>query len=157
MTLQRLCAATGAVLALLAGPASAQALLDGSHIDEIATIARSYGTATLEAQDDGAPRIAGAIKGVPYQLFFMNCMAGADCEDVNFYAAFAEIKPTMDALNSWNRDRRFGNAYLDADLDAVIEFDINLEHGVSRENLEAAFGIWSLLLEQYAEYVGYRP
>lgn len=143
---------------LLAGPAAAQSVVDGSKVDEIVTLARGYGSATLETQSDGAPRIAGNIKGVPYYVFFMNCTAaGAACEDLNFYAGFADIKPTMDALNAWNRDKRFGNAYLDSDLDAAIEYDVNLEYGVTRENLDAAFGLWSVLLEQYVEYVGFKP
>ena len=147
----------GVALALAAGPAAAQELLDGGKVDEIVTIAKGYGSAILEKQPDGHPRIAGNIKGVPYYVFFMNCSSEGACEDINFYAGFADIKPTMDALNAWNRDKRFGNAYLDADLDAAIEYDVNLEYGVSRDNLDAAFGVWSVLLAQYTEYVGYRP
>lgn len=143
--------------ALTASPALAQAIVDGSQVDDIVTIARGYGSAKLETQEDGAPRIAGNIKGVPYYVFFLNCAEDAACEDLNFYAGFANIKPTMDALNAWNRDKRFGNAYLDADLDAAIEYDMNLEYGVTRENLDAAFGLWSVLLEQYTSYVGYKP
>ena len=33
---------------------------------------------------------------------------------------------------------------------------MNLEYGVTRENLDAAFGVWSLILEQYADYIGYK-
>jgi hypothetical protein len=142
---------------LAALPAMAQELVDGSMVDEIVTIASGYGSATLERQPGGTHRIAGNIEGVPYSVFFMNCDAPDLCQDLNFYAAFAGIKPTMDAVNAWNRDKRFGNAYLDSDLDAVIEFDINLEHGVSRDNLDAAFSLWSVLLGQYTDYVGYKP
>lgn len=138
------------------GPATAQEVIDGSRIDEIVAIAAAHGEARLEAQANGDPRIAGTIGGVSYQLFLMNCTANTDCEDLNFYAGFRDIKPTMDALNAWNRDKRFGNAYLDADLDAVIEYDVNIEYGVSRDNLDAAFGLWALLSSEYAAYVGYR-
>jgi hypothetical protein len=150
------CALLAATLSLLALPAVGQELIDGGKVDDIVTIARGYGAATLEDQPGGAPRIAGNINGVPYYVFFMNCAADAPCEDINLYAAFAGVKPTMDALNAWNRDRRFGNAYLDADLDAAIEFDVNLEHGVSRDNLDAAFSLWSVLLTEYTAYVGYK-
>lgn len=149
--------ATAVLGTLASGPALAQSVIDGSAVDEIVTIARGYGAATLESQGDGNPRISGNIKGVPYYVFFMNCTDKTACEDINFYAGFANLKPTMDALNAWNRDKRFGNAYLDADLDAAIEYDVNLEYGVTRENLDAAFGVWSVLLEQYTEYVGYKP
>ena len=146
-----------AALVAMAVPAAAQDLVDGSKVDDIVTLARGYGAAELEDQPGGAPRIAGNIKGVPYYVFFMNCGSdGTACEDLNFYSAFAGVKPTMDALNAWNRDKRFGNAYLDADLDAAIEFDVNLEHGVSRDNLDAAFSLWSVLLGEYTAYVGYK-
>ena len=144
------------VLAVLSAPTLAQELVDGGDVDAILEIAKAHGEAVLEIQTDGDPRISGRINGLGYQLFFMNCTAGKDCEDLNFYAGFAELKPTVDAINDWNRNKRFGNAYLDSDLDAVIEFDVNLEFGVSRDNLDAAFGLWELLLQQYAEHIGYR-
>ena len=136
-----------------AAPASAQTV-DGSAVDDILALAQQYGEATLATQAGGQPRIAGEAGGVPYQLFFLHCDSGI-CEDINFYAGFAGIKPTMDSLNAWNRGNRFGRAYLDSDLDAVIEYDINLEHGVTRDNLNAAFGVWSLVLGEFADYIGY--
>ncbi len=137
----------------LSAPALAENI-DGSAIDDIVRIAKGYGEASLETQGNGQPRIAGTVGGVPYQVFFLNCDSGA-CEDLNFYAGFGGIKPTMDSMNAWNRDKRFGRAYVDSDLDAVIEYDINLEYGVARDNLNAAFGVWSLVLGEFASYVGY--
>ena len=142
------------LLGLAVQPAAAQTL-DGSAVDDIVAIAKGYGDATLETQDNGQPRIAGNVNGIPYQVFFLNCSDDGACEDLNFYAGFAGVKPAMDAMNAWNRDKRFGRAYLDSDLDAVIESDLNLEYGVSRDNLNAAFGVWSLVLAEFAGYVGY--
>ena len=155
MQLRTLATALGLGLTL-AGPAAAQSIVDGSKVDDIVSIARSYGAAELEKRDNGDPRIAGQIDGLTYQVFFMNCTADKGCEDINFYAGFTDTKPTMDALNDWNRNKRFGNAYLDSDLDAVIEYDVNLEYGVTRENLEAAFGLWSRLLGDFATYIGFK-
>jgi hypothetical protein len=146
---------SAALLIGFSAPACAQTI-DGSAVDDILSLARGYGEATLETQGNGQPRIAGKVGEVPYQVFFLNCGSGA-CEDLNFYAGFAGLKPTMDSLNAWNRDKRFGRAYLDSDLDAVIEYDINLEYGVSRDNLNAAFGVWSLVLGEFAGYVGFSP
>ena len=49
----------------------------------------------------------------------MNCTDNANCEDVNFYSGFLDNKPDLETINAWNRDKRFGKAYLDSDLDAV--------------------------------------
>lgn len=146
----------GALAIGVAFSAQAQSLIDGSQVDEILNAARGYGAATLDSQSNGDPKISGKIEGISYQVFFMNCTDNKDCEDLNFYAGFLDNKQTLEAINAWNRDKRFGKAYLDSDLDAVIEFDINLEHGVSQKNLDAAFSLWSLVLDQYATYIGYK-
>lgn len=146
--------AAAMVLATGAG-AQAQTILDGANVDEIVKIAATYGAAELGQQSNGDPRITGNINGITYQVFFLNCAENASCEDLNFYAGFLDNKQTLDVINAWNRDKRFGKAYLDTDQDAVIEFDLNLEHGVTAENLDAAFRLWSLILDQYTTYIGY--
>jgi hypothetical protein len=146
----------GGVIALSAAFAvQAQTVIDGSQTDEILNLARGYGAAHLETQSNGDPQISGKIEGVTYQVYFMNC-TDENCEDLNFYAGFLDNKQTLDAINSWNRDKRFGKAYLDAELDAVVEFDVNLEHGVTRENLDAAFAVWTLVLEQFTAHIGHK-
>jgi hypothetical protein len=145
----------GVGLALaLAAPVAAQDFVDGASTGEILEIAKIYGDANAGTQSNGNPKIAGVIAGIPYQLYFMNCTDGTNCEDVQFYSGFLDVKPDLETINAWNRDKRFGKAYLDSDLDAVIEWDVNLEHGLTRENMDAAFSLWWLLLDQYTTYVG---
>lgn len=136
--------------------ASAQEVIDGSNVDEIVNIARGYGSATLASQDNGDPRIDGKIDGVQYYVIFRNCTDNTACEDLNFYAGFLDNKQTMDAINAWNRDKRFAFAFLDSDLDASITYDVNIEYGVTPKNLDASFSIWSLVLKQYADYIGFQ-
>jgi hypothetical protein len=143
------------LIAGFAGAAHAQTIVDGAAVDEILNIARGYGSANLETQTNGDPKIEGKIEGVLYQVYFMNCTDNANCEDLNFYSGFLDVKPDLDTINAWNRDKRFGKAYLDGDLDAVVEWDVNLEYGVTRDNLDAAFAVWSLILGEYTDYIGY--
>ena len=155
MGLRTILAAATLVLGGTSG-AVAQELVDGTNVDEVANIARGFGSVTLDKASNGDPMIEGKIEGVSYYLFFRNCADdNTQCEDLNFYAGFLDNKQTMEAINAWNRDKRFGKAYLDSDLDAVIEYDVNLEHGVSRENLDSTFQVWSLILKQYADYIGF--
>lgn len=147
----------GVMLALGSGAATAQSMVDGTSIDEIANIARGYGSVSVETASSGNPMISGKIDGVSYYVFFRNCSeAHTDCEDLNFYAGFLDNKQSLDAINAWNRDKRFGRAYLDRDLDAVIEYDVNLEYGISRQNLDSSFGVWSLLLRQFSDHIGFQ-
>ncbi|QMV01619.1 YbjN domain-containing protein [Devosia sp. D6-9] len=130
-------------------------LIDGNDVNAILELARGYGETKLEKQDNGDPKIKGDLDGITYAIYFMNCTDNKDCEDLNFYAGFLDLKPEMDVINSWNRDKRFGKAYLDSDGDAVVEMDLNLEHGISSDNLDADISVWSLVVEQYAEHIGY--
>lgn len=131
-------------------------LVDGSNAQTILDLARGHGDATMEKQKNGDPRIAGETGGVKYAIYFMNCTNNTDCEDLNFYAGFADLKPKIDLINAWNRDKRFGKAYLDKDNDAVVEMDFNLEHGVSSDNLDAAFTVWDLVVDQYVTHIGFK-
>lgn len=156
MSLRAILAAAVLTIGTIAG-ASSQELVDGTNVDEVANIARGYGSVTMETSSSGDPMLSGKIEGVSYYVFFRNCSdSNTDCEDLNFYAGFLDNKQTMEAINAWNRDKRFGKAYIDADLDAVIEYDVNLEYGVDRRNLDSSFAVWSLILKQFAEYIGFK-
>jgi len=151
---RQLAAAT--VFALLCAGAFAQeqSVVDGRRVDDIISVARNFGSATLESQQSGAPRIAGRIEGTGYQVYFLNCDdQGRNCADLNFYAGFLNAKLEPDKVNRWNADKRFGRVYLDQDGDAVIEMDLNVQHGVTRANLAESFAIWRLLLAQFTDYL----
>jgi hypothetical protein len=145
----------GGALAL-ALTASAQAQnITGADTDEILNAARGYGSATLGEQSNGDPQITGKINGITYQVYFRNCTNGADCEDLNFYLGFLDIKPTLEVINDWNFNKRFSRAYLDQDQDACVEMDLDMVKGVNAEYLDAQFALWNMVVEQFSEHVGY--
>jgi len=150
-----LCAvfALGPVCAAQAA-ASAPAILDGNSTDDILNLMRGYGSALLGTQDSGDPKISGKIDGQAYTMYFSNCTKGKDCEDVDLYAGYLDVKPAQDLINSWNRDKRFSRAYLDKDGDAGIDMDINLEHGVTTDNLDSTLSVWAQLVKQFSTYIG---
>lgn len=135
--------------------ANAQRLITGSSIDTIIAVARGYGSAALASQSNGAPKISGSIAGMGYAIYFTGCTKSRNCTELNFYAGFIDVKPTLDKINTWNASKRFGRAYLDADRDASIEMDVNLKEGISRENMAANFEIWRLVLVQFAQFSGF--
>ncbi len=156
MSTKTLLAAAGLCLALTA-TASAQTLLTGADVDEVLNAARGYGAATLTSQSNGDPQITGKINGITYQVYFKNCTDNADCEDINFYLGFLDLKPTLESINDWNLNKRFSRAYLDGDQDACVEMDLDLVRGVTAEYLDSQFGLWNMVLNQFAEHVGYQP
>ena len=146
----------GALLAALALPTQAQTLITGTDTAEVLNAARGYGAASLTTQDNGDPQITGKINGISYQVYFRNCTNNADCEDLNFYAGFLDTKPTLETINDWNYNKRFSRAYLDQDKDACIEMDLDLVKGVTAEYLDAQFSVWSMIVTQFPEHVGFK-
>jgi len=142
-------------MAIPATPAAAQEIVDGGRIDAIIAVARNYGSATIDTQHDGNPKIAGRMSGVPYSVFFLNCATQTTCNDMNFYAGFLGAKLPPEKINRWNQDKRFGKAYLDQDGDAVIEMDVNIQDGVTRANMSQTFAIWRLLMDQFTRFIGF--
>lgn len=134
----------------------AQDTLTGADTSEILSIARGYGSAKLASQSNGDPQINGKIDGISYQIYFRNCTGNADCEDLNFYSGFLDLKPSLKVINTWNASKRFSRAYLDEVNDACVEMDIDLVEGVSSEYLTSQFSVWNMILTQFAEHVGYR-
>jgi hypothetical protein len=142
---------------LFSSPAQAAetgTLIFGSDVDAIVNIARNYGSATIETQKSGLPKISARIGSALYAVYFQNCATPQNCDDLNLYAGFLDTKPTPDRINAWNSKKRFGRAYIDPDGDAALEMDIILKNGVSPANLSASFAIWRLMLLQFTEYLG---
>lgn len=149
---------TTAALALaLTTTAQAQTAITGNDTAEVLNAARGYGAATLTTQANGDPQIEGKINGITYQIYFRNCTEGANCEDLNFYLGFSDIKPTLEKINEWNFSKRFSRAYLDQVQDACVEMDLDLAKGVSAEYLDSQFSLWNQVIAQYSEFVGYQP
>ncbi|WP_072338644.1 YbjN domain-containing protein [Devosia enhydra] len=154
-------ASVALLLASIALPSSVQAqaageqIIDGGAVDTVLAIAQRHGDATREHQMNGNPGISGRMADTDYYIYFVNCDSEGVCEDINFYAGFSESQPTLESINEWNRDRRFGKAYIDYEDDAVIEMDINLEYGVTADNLDAGFLVWETVLTEFRTHIGY--
>lgn len=149
-------AAAGALLLALTISTPAQSLITGADTDDILSAARTQGKAALTFQENSDPLINGEMYGLKYQIYFSNCMDDAPCEDLNFYLGFSDLKPDLSVINSWNRDKRFGRAYLDEMGDAVVEMDVDLVKGVTTEHLANQVAVWSQVMTEFAAYIDYR-
>lgn len=129
---------------------SAQSLIEATDVEEIVSIARGYGSATVQADSGGAPQIVGRIDGVQYTVNFYGCENTSGCTTIQFRAAWTNPgSVTLNDMNRWNQDKRFGKAYLDVENDPVIEWDVNLFGGVSALNLDDTFDWWKIVLDNF--------
>ncbi|MEX8503663.1 MAG: YbjN domain-containing protein [Leptothrix ochracea] len=144
-----------ASLALVQGAAAQNSteLITAADPEKILEVAKGFGSATLETDAQGDPKIVGRVEGTKYGLYFYGCKGGKQCTDIQFNAAWSEVKVSLDQLNGWNSTRRYGKAFLDRDGDPVLQMSVNLDHGVSRKNLEDTFDWWAKIVPEFRHKV----
>jgi hypothetical protein len=129
----------------------AETLVTADDTAKIIEIARGFGSAELEFEDDGSPRIRARMGGQRYMIFFYGCEGGKDCASVQFWTYLAAPADPYAAANDWNSRRRFGNAHIDGDGDLAVTMDVNLWGGVSVKNLDDSFDWWRVILDLLRE------
>ena len=163
--------AAAAVL-LLAIPAQAQMSVRGGKqvaaagdagqlvigdADQVAAAMRAAGhPVERSVAGDGTPRLDGVLDGWSYSVYFYGCR-GDLCDAIQFSAGFDEDEPVEhDLINRWNRDNRFGRAYLDDEGDPWVEMDINMEgDGVTLSNFNETLGYWAVVLPAFVNHIGW--
>lgn len=151
-----LCALLGPLLVLpLQAEAQLGGLVTGQDVDRVVELASAYGPAERRYDDaEDGPWIRAEMDGVVYTISFLNCTAGADCASVQLRAWWeSQGVHTIEQMNQWNRDRRFGTAYLDSNMNATIEFDVNLLGGVTAVNFDDTLQWWQVVLQEFVEDV----
>jgi hypothetical protein len=132
----------------------AEELVDATKADVILEIARGFGSAQLSTDSQGDPKITGRMNGVRYGILFYGCdKEGKNCDDIQFMAGWSGHKVTLKQVNDWNYTKRVGRALLDSDNDPLLLMSVNLDHGVSRRNLDDTFSRWGVALDQFRDSV----
>ena len=149
----RLVAAAAVLMGAMTGPALTQGLLIG-HPETVLDLVRNHGTGDLETDGEGDPMIVAETGGIRYVVYFYDCDDSVLCKSIQFRAAWnAPGAYSMRDMNEWNRDRRFAKAYLDDDGDPTLEMDVNLDFGVTRDNLDDTIDWWRVVLTRFREEV----
>ncbi|MEI5677093.1 MULTISPECIES: YbjN domain-containing protein [unclassified Mesorhizobium] len=108
---------------------------------------------TLEGNDE-APRIASAVNGVNFNIHFgTRCTDGDGWTDFTVSAPFAideEISSVLGAF--WNRRNRFARVYR-TDKQLLIEMDVIVAGGVSRDHLKYQFAVWNDLTTLFLRHL----
>ena len=139
--------------AMLTAPANgAEETIDATDPERILAIAHSFGEAALTTDNLGDPLIEGRIGEKDYRLLFYGCSENRDCKTLMFSAGWESGDLTEEMMAGWNREKRFGKAYLDEDGLATVEMSVNLHGGVTRANLDDTIDWWRLVLAEFADY-----
>lgn len=144
-----------ALLALSTLPAAAQNLIDANNERAVATFIQDQGyRAKLEYLDDGDPVIRSNSSGTNFSIYFFDCDRGTNCKTIQFFVSYdLNDGMTYEKVNEWNRGWRFGKVYLDDENDPFMELDVNIEYGVTHENLADTIDWWLVAMGNFEEFI----
>jgi hypothetical protein len=150
--------AAGCAALLGASPAAA-GLVTASNPQGIVAAMQAAGyKADLSTDKGGDPKIDSGSSGTRFTVFFYGCTDHKDCTAIQFYAGYnLDTAPSLDVVNAWNQERRFGRAYIDKEGDPVIEMDVDLDDGgmspaLFTDNVE----YWAAVMSSFEKHVGFR-
>ncbi|MBN8501432.1 MAG: YbjN domain-containing protein [Sphingomonadales bacterium] len=138
-------------------PANAKNVV--ADVDQIASVLQSAGyKAEIKesAEEKGNRYIRSSASGYNFTILMYGCdETYKNCKSVQFYTAFTSKRPpTLDQMNTYARQNRWGRVYLDKDGDPAIEFDLDLEVGGMSEALFLDnIAYWESIMVGFAKFV----
>ncbi|WP_242415370.1 YbjN domain-containing protein [Sphingomonas panni] len=145
------------VAAMVASVPAAAQTVQGTEPETIMTALREAGyRAALSKDNVGDPVIKSGAAGVDFSVLFYNCTEHKDCKTIQFYAGFVKKGRSLDTMNKWNAEHRFGRAYLDDEKDPRIEMDLDLDKGgMSSALFKANIATWESLLGDFQKAIDF--
>ena len=139
----------------LAGAVSAARAEDGEILQQpdpaaILEIAKGFGSARMEKDDNGDPMIAGRIEGVKYLIYFYGCEDHANCKSLQFSTGYTDPL-SADQANAWNSKYRWVKAY--SGEGSNFKMDVSFAGGITRANLEEQFSNWGAMSGNIKDFV----
>ena len=131
-------------------------LIDSGSYREVVGVVRGFGSAFLTRGDDGREHGFARFDGTSYAIYFMDCNADdTRCETLLFQAMWDGIDGlSLAHVNRWNMERSYGKAYLDPEGQPVLEVSVNLEGGITLQNLDDTVSVWCGMLSSFPAYLG---
>jgi hypothetical protein len=97
----------------------------------------------------GDPLIRSSTGKVVFEVYFFQCGPELRCSSIQFTAPFHRKAATASMIAIWNRDRRFGRAFLDFRGTPWISMDVEATHGMTSEALSANIERWVSVLSAF--------
>lgn len=107
-----------------------------------------------EVHPDGTPELHSSMDGMRFRILFYGC-DGSLCETLQFTTGFDLRQPLpLARVNDWNRERRFGKAFVDAEGDPFVEMDVNLYgEGIGRRTFDDTLDLWRQVLRDFRDHI----
>lgn len=148
---------TAAALAVMPMSAGAQALVDSTDVDIIASLIQDEGYRAVVGTDGvGDPMITSSANGYEFDIFFYGCTEGETCRDVQFSVSFdLEDGMSLTRAQDFNQEKRWAKVYLNEESDPRLEMDYNMYGGVSATNFNDTLDWWVIIMNEFIEYIDF--
>lgn len=142
-------AAAGLLAPAAAG--HAEDLLKSADPDLVLELAKGFGSAEIDKDEDGDPVVHGRIQGIKYVIYFYDCTKGENCRSIQFATGYTDPF-TAEQANAWNTEYRWVRAY--EHDGSNFRMDVDFSGGITRANLEDQMATWDSLIPKIKKLVG---
>ncbi|MEI9404240.1 YbjN domain-containing protein [Mesorhizobium argentiipisi] len=133
-------------LALVAAVSAARAddaeILQKPEPAGVLDIAKGFGSARIDRDNNGDPMISGRVEGVKYVIYFYGCEDHENCKSLQFSTGYTDPL-TADQANAWNAKYRWVKAY--SGDGSNFKMDVSFAGGITKANLEEQFSNWNAM------------
>jgi hypothetical protein len=151
----RLISIVAFAMALAGAALAAPVASPGISPDEVAAVLRGKGhTVEITKDKDGDPLLNATSGAIKYSVYFFDRNRGKRYDAIQF--AHSGPKAAAARIAAWNKDKRFGRAYLDGDGDSWLEMDVETTRGFTTEALEENLERWLSVLDAFKKYLAAR-
>lgn len=129
-------------------------LVAAGGMSQVLSVAKSYGSAELKTASTREPQIVAQMGDSRYVVDFYDCGEAFDgCKSISFVASWEVDGVSHEDINTWNRTKRFGKAFIDTDGSPTIKLPVNLDHGVTAKNLDDTFDWWRVVMRGFRTFL----
>ena len=135
--------ALAAVAFVLAGPVSAQRTREQITAEQLMGLLRDKGL-------EGTMNERGNVIVTATNNKIVFFVSG---QTLQAYFGLRGTSANVNVINEWNKTKRFGRAYIDADGDPCVELDYDLEGGVTDESVKVWFDTVTAIVRAFRTHV----
>ena len=135
--------AVAAVALVIAGPVSAQKMRERITAEQLNGLLGDKG---MEGQVNERGNVV-VNNGGSKIVFFISG------QTLQAYYGLTGTSANVQTMNEWNKTKRFGRAYIDAENDPCVELDYDLEGGASDESIKVWFDTVTAIVRSFKAHV----
>ncbi|MGU9981397.1 YbjN domain-containing protein [Phreatobacter sp. HK31-P] len=119
---------------------------------QMAALLRDRGNPAEVVTENNRTRIRTEIGNRRSSIYFYACNDDG-CQSIQYRTLFQRHERfTLAFVNAWNFEKRFAKAYLDRDGDLVLEWDVDLDGGVSVAFVAESIATFQTMLANFDRF-----